>query len=126
MTPYRASLNIQPILGREIGGNLLVMVMMMVMVVFACVSLAVDHAVECPNGLDIVPNDMGGAQLLGLYQRVMLGNILPAVAMVSAVSRGTMDLAEQMALFHVIVMDNLGQRHGAIAEEKAKDKKNGR
>lgn len=95
------------------------MVMMMVMVVFACVSLAVDHAVKCTNGLDIVPNDMGGAQLLGLYQRVMLGNILPAVAMVSAVSRGTMDLAEQMALFHVIVMDNLGQRHGAIAEEKA-------
>ena len=117
MTPYRASLNIQPILGREIGGNLSVMVM----VVFACVSLAVDHAVECTNGLDIVPNDMGGAQLFGLYQRVMLGNILPPVAMVSAVARGTVNLAEQMALFHVIVMDNLGQGHGAIAEEKAED-----
>ena len=118
MTPYRASLDFQPILGREIGGNLSVMVMVMVL---ACVSLAVDHAVECPNGLDIVPNDMGGAQLLGLYQRVMLGNILPAVAMVSAVARGTVNLAEQMALFHVIVMDNLGQGHGAIAEEKAED-----
>ena len=117
MTPYRASLNIQPILGREVGGNLSVMVMMMVMVVFACVSLAVDHAVECTDGLDIVPNDMSCTQLLGLYQRVMLGNILPAVAMVSAVARGTVNLAEQMALFHVIVMDNLGQGHGAIAEE---------
>ena len=124
MTPYRASLNFQPIVGREIGGNLSVMVMMMV--VFACVSLAVDHAVECPNGLDIVPNDMGGAQLLGLYQCVMLGNILPAMAMVSAVARGTVNLAEQMALFHVIVMDNLGQGHGAIAEEKAEDEQNGR
>ena len=102
------------------------MVMMMVMVVFACVSLAVDHAVECTNRLDIVPNDMGGAQLLGLYQCVMLGNILPAMAMVSAVTRGTVNLAEQMALFHVIVMDNLGQGHGAIAEEKAEDEQNGR
>ena len=126
MTPYRASLNIQPILGREVGGNLSVMVMMMVMVVFACVSLAVDHAVECPNGLDIVPNNMSCTQLLGLYQRVMLGNILPAVAMVSAVARGTVNLAEQMALFHVIVMDNLGQGHGAIAEKKAEDEQNGR
>lgn len=126
MTPYRASLNIQPILGREVGGNLSVMVMMMVMVVFACVSLAVDHAVECTDGLDIVPNDMSCTQLLGLYQRVMLGNILPAVAMVSAVARGTVNLAEQMALFHVIVMDNLGQGHGAIAEEKTEDEQNGR
>ena len=102
------------------------MVMIMVMVVFACISLAVDHAVECTNGLDIVPNDMSCTQLLGLYQRVMLGNILPAVAMVSAVARGTVNLAEQMALFHVIVMDNLGQRHRAIAEEKAEDEQNGR
>ena len=102
------------------------MAMVMMVVVLACVSLPVDHAVECPNGLDIVPNNMTGAQLLGLYQRVMLGNILPAVAMVSAVARGTVNLAEQMALFHVIVMDNLGQGHGAIAEEKTEEEQNGR
>lgn len=82
--------------------------MVMVMMVFACVSLAVDYAIECPNGLDIVPNDMSCAQFLGLHQRVMLGNILPPVAMVPAMSGGTMNLAEQVAMFHVLVMDNLG------------------
>jgi hypothetical protein len=83
-------------------------VMVMMMMVFACVSLPVDHAIECPNGFDVVPNDMRCTQFLGLHQSIMLGNTLPAMAMVSAMSGGTMNLAEQVTMFHIIVMNNLG------------------
>ena len=82
--------------------------MVMMMVVFACVSLAVDHTVKCPNGFDVMPNDMRCTQFLGLHQSIMLGNTLPAMAMVPAMSGGTMNLAEQLAMFHIAVMDNLG------------------
>lgn len=56
----------------------------------------------------------------------MFGNTLPAMAMVSAMARGTVNLAEESAMFHIMVMDHLGQRHRRAAEEKSQNDQKGR
>ncbi len=73
----------------------------------AGVSLAIDFTVKRTRVPDVLPHDMGGSELFGLLQSAMLGKAFPIV--VFAIARGAMDIAEEMAMFHGVMMGFIGQ-----------------